>query len=759
MNWKLTYATQEQCAGQEFHTVAALEAAGFAQLPAAVPGNFELDLMRTGKLPDLFFSDNVWTAQKYEATHVWYSTRVNIDKPTEYLLFEGIDTFAEIYVNGWLSATSGNMFLPCKAKEGLHLGENEIVVHIRPAMLEARKHVSPAACNAMEYNYAALYQRKAAHMYGWDIMPRIISAGLWKPVRICVEALDCIHEFYVVTHRIDFSEKRAYARIYVSADLSGDFVQDYSVRVEGRCGESSFCKEMTLWHNTYAFPFEIDNCRLWYPRNAGAPALYDAAVTLLRKGRICDAKSFKLGVRTVQLERADDTQGENGEFVFRINGKKIFCLGTNWVPLDAFHSQDPARLPQALALLTDSGCNMVRCWGGNVYESDEFFDYCDAHGIMVWQDFAMGCAVYPQDEAFAAKLEQEAVYQIKRLRNHAALVLWAGDNEGDQVYYDGIGLRRDPNRNRLTRETLRRAVELHDYSRPYLPSSPFFSEAVFRREAELPEMHLWGPRDYFKGDFYKNTFCHFASETGYHGFPSVPSLKRFLAQPEKIFEENGAPTQEYLAHAASMEPSPDAPYAFRIRLAYNQVITLFGSAESELADFVRQSQISQAEAKKYFIEKFRIAKWKRSGIPWWNLLDGWPQISDAVVDYYFSKKLAYYYIRRSQAPVCLMFDEPEGSTLRLVGVNDLSEAVRLHYKVTRVSDTPEQVLSGAVRLSPVSAATIDTLVITPKEQAFYLIEWSGDVNGRNHYYTNLLQINYHSYLSALSQCGMDEFDF
>ena len=187
-------------------------------------------------------------------------------------------------------------------------------------------------------------------------------------------------------------------------------------------------------------------------------------------------------------------------------------------------------------------------------------------------------------------------------------MLWAGDNEGNQVYYDGIGLRRDPNRNRLTRETLRRAVELHDYSRPYLPSSPFFSEAVFRREAELPEMHLWGPRDYFKGDFYKNTFCHFASETGYHGFPSVPSLKRFLAQPEKIFEENGAPTQEYLAHAASMEPSPDAPYAFRIRLAYNQVITLFGSAESELADFVRQSQISQAEAKKYFIEKFRIAK-------------------------------------------------------------------------------------------------------------------------------------------------------
>ena len=675
------------------------------------------------------------------------------------LVCEGLDCFAEVFIDGELVGESDNMLIPHEFElENLSAGEHEISVRFTSAVIKARERDIPVSTQAMRYSYDSIYVRKAPHMYGWDIMPRIVSAGLWKPVHICEEKPDHINEVYVVTHRIDFEANRAYARIYVNADLSGDFAQEYSIRIEGRCGESFFCKETTLWHNTYAFPFEIDDCCLWYPRNAGQSSLYDTKVTLLHRGKICDTYCLKIGVRTVELERADDTKGTDGEFVFRINGKKIFCLGTNWVPLDAFHSQDPKRLPQALELLSDVGCNMVRCWGGNVYESDEFFDYCDAHGILVWQDFAMGCAVYPQDDCFAKKMEQEAVYQIKRLRNHPSLVLWAGDNEGDQVFYDGIGVRRDPNRNRLTREILRRAVEMHDYSRPYLPSSPFFSEAVFRREAELPEMHLWGPRDYFKGNFYKNTFCHFASETGYHGFPAVSSLKRFLRKPEIIFEESGAPTQEYLAHAASMEPSPNAPYAFRIRLAYDQVETLFGSAERNLADFVRQSQISQAEAKKYFIEKFRIAKWKRTGIIWWNLLDGWPQISDAVIDYYFTKKLAYYYIRRSQNPVCLMFDEPTRQRLHLVGVNDLQTPMHLQYKVIRIEASPELMLNGEVVLQPDSSTEIDFLKIQPDEQAFYLIEWDGDAGGRNHYYTNLLNIDYHKYLLALTQCGMAEFE-
>ena len=277
----------------------------------------------------------------------------------------------------------------------------------------------------------------------------------------------------------------------------------------------------------------------------------------------------------------------------------------------------------------------------------------------------------------------------------------------------------------------------------------------------MPEEHLWGPRDYFKGPYYKDTFCHFASETGYHGFNSPESLEKFLRQPERIFKADGLPTEEYLVHAASPELEGNAPYAYRIRLAYDQVVTLFGKAEEDLADFVRQSQISQAEAKKYFIEKFRIGKWKRTGIIWWNLLDGWPQISDAIVDYYFVKKLAYRYIQRSQQPVCLMFDEPQDGKLWLVAANDLPEAQQISYKVCKFTGAEEDpvVLSGSCTADADSSVRLDALDVDEQEKAFYYIEWT--INGKickNHYFSNIIDIDYRMYTDALKKYGMYEFE-
>ncbi len=759
MDWRLTYAPNRVCKGKEFTTVELLEKAGFCTIPASVPGNFELDLISAGKEADLCFSDNVWRAQDLENMHVWYHTVFTRTRETQYLRFEGIDTVAEIYVNGRLVQTADNMFLPWDVKDGLVQGENEILVHILPAVLESRKYIPAVSNSALKYSFGTLHMRKAAHMFGWDIMPRIVSAGLWKDVTVCEEKADLIREVCFITNWVDLDNRRAALRFYMDAGLEGDFAKEYTVRVEGRCGKSRFFMETTLWHNVFSCNIPVEDCVFWWPKNAGRPELYETEVTLLRNGEVRDVYRLKIGIRTVALERTESTDCDgNGEFVFRVNGKRIFILGTNWVPLHALHSQDPQRLPRALSLLDGIGCNMVRCWGGNVYESDEFFDFCDSHGILVWQDFAMGCAVYPQDEDFARRLEREAVYQVKRLRNHAALALWAGDNECDEAHkWDGFS--RDPNRNRLTRRVLSDVVETHDYSRPYLPSSPYISPEVYQGKGSCPEMHLWGPRDYFKGEFYNNTFCHFASETGYQGFPSVRSLRRFLREPERIFEENGDATAEYLAHAMSMEPGTDAPYAYRIRLSYSQVETLFGKAEEDLADFVRQSQISQAEAMKFFIEKFRIGKWKRTGIIWWNLVDGWPQVSDAVVDFYFVKKLAYHYIRRSQEPVCLMFDEPKDGMLRLTAVNDLPEDRALRYRVTRVGDEDSEVMSGQALIRADTSAQIGALAFEEGEKAFYLIEW--EMDGRtykNHYFTNILDIDYSGYMRALRKCGMDEFE-
>lgn len=765
MEWKVAYAHHEKCCQKQYCTIWDLEQSGFEILSANVPGNLELELMRNGKVDDLYFSTNTLKAQELEDVHAWYYTKINIEKTNQYLHFEGIDTFSNIYVNGVYVKSTNNMHLAYDVEADWVLGENEIVVHIKPTMLEARRFTPPAVCYAQKYNYPSLYARKASHMFGWDIMPRIVSVGLWQEVTLCEKKADKINEVYLTTNKIDRQPDGshiAHMRFYVNAALNGVLSQEYSVKIEGRCGNSCFTMQQKLWHNTHAFNFSISNCELWWPKHVGNSSLYDVFVTLMKGDEVCDTYQFRAGVRTIELERTDITdQYGNGEFCFRVNGKKIFVLGTNWVPLDAFHSNDKNRLSKALELLEEIGCNTVRCWGGNVYESKEFFDFCDRNGIMVWQDFAMGCAVYPDEEQFAQILTEEAVYQIKRLRNHPSLVLWAGDNECD-LALEWAGIRQNPNHNNLTRNVLRRLVEMHDYSRPYLPSSPFVSNAAFHKEGLRPEEHLWGPRDYFKGSYYKDTFAHFASETGYHGFPSPKSLAQFLEKPEMIFEEDGSATDEYLVHAASMELDLGAPYAYRIKLAYDQIVTLFGKAEEEFGEFVRQSQISQAEAKKYFIEKFRIGKWKRTGIIWWNLLDGWPQVSDAIVDYYYTKKLAYHYIKRSQKPVCLMFDEPENGKMKLVAVNDLPDDKTISYTVKKFevsTDTDIEIVRGEKLLSADMTMLLTEVEISENEKQFYYIEWSMDGKTyKNHYFTNIISIDYQSYMQALKKYGMDEFE-
>ena len=595
-------------------------------------------------------------------------------------------------------------------------------------------------------------------MFGWDIMPRIVSASLWKEVKLLPpKKKDRLEELYFVTNRVEPAERRASLRFHYRLALDGDFARDYTLKVSGRCGQSAFSFETVPWHTDGAVDFGISECVFWTPRPQGEPNLYEVTVELYRGETLCDTKKTELGVRTVRLLMTE-CAGENGEFCFEINGKKTFLLGTNWVPLDAFPSRFEERLPKALELLEDIGCNAVRCWGGGVYESEAFYRFCDRKGIVVWQDFGMGCGVYPQEKAFAERLEKEIIAVVKRLRGHACIVLWAGDNENDCAYREWMGFPKDPNENFLTRETVKRAVKAHDYTRPYLASSPYIGETAYQTGRPTSEDHLWGPRDYFKGDFYRNAVCHFASETGYHGFPSVSSLKRFLKQPEVIFKPDGAPTDEYLVHAAMMEATPNGPYSYRIRLAASQVEVLFGKAENALSDFVKQSQISQAEAKKYFIERFRIGKWRRTGILWWNLVDGWPQVSDAVVDWYYTKKLAYHYIKRSQAPVCLMFDEPdENGLLRLVGVNDLAKSQTVAYTVTRVSDD-KIVLSGKAAIGADASQTIAFLPLETTAMEFYLIEWQGQQSGRNHYTANMPHIDYKDYVKALEKCGLAEFE-
>jgi beta-mannosidase len=508
-----------------------------------------------------------------------------------------------------------------------------------------------------------------------------------------------------------------------------------TLRFNGRCGEHTFEYEWPLEFTAGGCTIPIPAPRLWWPKGYGAADLYTITAGLYRGDERISERQDSVGLRVINILRTP-TAGEMSErealpssparwdrpfdpahhFVIHVNGVPVMVKGTNWVPVDAFHSRDLERLPRALRLAADAGCNMIRCWGGNVYENDLFYDFCDANGLLVWQDLAFACCAYPQDDAFRAVVAAEIEEVAQRLRNHACLALWCGDNENDMLYLsEGL----DPAQNRLTRETIPQVLHRLDPHRVYIPSSPHHPPEAVRAGLDTPEQHLWGPRGYYKSSFYTRHSAHFIGEIGYHGSPAPTSLRRFLAPAELWPWQNNPAWQDHAVYHWQRS----AIDRDRIQLMANQVRELFGEIPQELAEFCLASQITQAEAKKFFIESTRLRKWATSGIIWWNLIDGWPQFSDAVVDYYFTPKLAYHYIRRAQAPVGLVLAEQGAGKYRaLVACNDTRADADVTFRAWD-ADSGEILAQGAARVPANENWQVARLRAFASDRRLILLEW------------------------------------
>lgn len=757
-SWQLFYEENRFLSQKMLpQTIEALKTSDFSEIKASVPGNFEIDLMREGVLEDIFFGKNPLEAQKRENYHLWYAKTFSVSEEADYeLLFEGIDTFADIYVNGVLIGSTDNMLISHTfPADAIKLGENELVVHIKPVFLESRKHpIGAGVITHQKYNAESLSVRKAAHMFGWDIMPRILSGGIWRSVFLVRKRTEKIREVYLRSVKI--KGKKASLRLYYDVDLAGDFSYEYTLKTVGVCKDHRFERETKLWNPSGTENWNIEDPYLWWTRDMGEQNLYQVTAELYHGDMLLDRVEFSFGIRVFELKRTS-LADENGTFCFYLNGEKLFIRGTNWVPLDALHSRDAARLPRALKLLWESGCNMVRFWGGNVYEDERMFDFCDEKGIAIWQDFGMGCATYPNHAYLCEMLRKEATAVVKKYRHHASLAAWAGDNECDEAAVSWTPKGVDPNRNILTREIIPSVLDAHDPDRIYIPSSPYIDRAAYEsgQPGNTPEKHLWGPRDYFKSDFYKNSPASFASETGYHGCPAPSSIEKFIS-PEKLWPWQG--NDEWQVHATCMELGENARYAFRTALMANQIKVLFGEEPNDLLRFAKMSQASQAEAMKYFVERFRSGKWHRTGIIWWNLLDGWPQFSDAVVDYYDAKKLAFYVIKRSQAPIALMFREPEEGKIMLVGANETRKAAKISYTVTDLSSNRTIVKAESV-LDANDVTELIALEAPTDAYRFYVMEWEADgVCGKNYYVCSAAPYDFDRYEKDMRTSGMWEAD-
>jgi beta-mannosidase len=761
--WTLYFGVQDQDAPQ---TPEELKSSNFKKIAATVPGNVEIDLEREGIIEDPMIGDNVYDLRKYE-TYQWWYTR-NFEKPTLKagerieLSFDGIDCIADIWLNGKKIAQVENMFVEHHYDvTDLLEKENELFVNIKSTELETRKYFRNNFGVRYDQLGEAASVRKAPHMFGWDIMPRLMSAGIWRDVKLEIIPSTYFNSVYWVTKEVYPDVKKA--NMYVDWQFMTDRlnIDDLTMTIElEREGKSIYKKETPLITTiSRERIWGLEDVDLWWPRGFGEQALYNASIKLTDKdGNLLCENNQKIGIRKSKLIVTPiNTKEEPGDFHFEVNGEKIFIKGTNWVPLDALHSRDNQHVDEAVGMLADLNCNMIRMWGGNIYESDRFYDLCDQYGIMVWQDFTMGCTTYPQDLAFKNKVKDEADKVIRRLRNHPSIVLWAGNNENDvSLQWADDQSHINPNTDVISREVLPLAVREWDPKNPYLPSSPFISEEVFKVHNKIspdlsPERHLWGPRGFYKAPFYTENNARFVSEIGYHGCPNVESLKKMMTK-EGVYPWKEAEiliwNDEWQCKATRSHTNSETNKE-RNFLMVNQIKEVFGECPMDLDDFVTASQIVQAEAKKYFIEFWRMNKGERNGILWWNLRDGWPIISDAIVDYYGGKKLAYSYIKKAQTDVCVVIGDDRGNGHPVTLINDTREEQSVDILI-KDNDSGRTILNKKVSVASNGKLAVDNLPKV-KNNELWLIEYKIDGKTfRNHYIAYIPPMNYEHYKKWLS---------
>ncbi len=758
--WDLEFWEQE---GDPVTDPAAIAGLKTTRLSATVPGNVELDLLAAGMIENPEIGNNIYKLRPYEFCQWMYSRHFTapslVDGQRLILDFEGIDCIADIWLNGEKIGSADDALIAHrfdvtgKAKAG----DNLLQVVLRSAVLEAQKEL--VGTYSFRHYTESVWIRKPRHCYGWDIMPRLVSAGLWRDVSLIVQDPVSISDVHWVTVDTDPATGNVSAFVDVQVKYPASKIDKVKLHVKlEKDGSTAYEIERILPTFAWRTEFKLDKAELWWPKGYGDPALYDGTVSIVDEdGTVLASDTRKVGFRTVRLDRSEMIKDGEGEFSFFINGERIFVRGTNWVPLDGFHSRDARWVDSTLDMVVDLNCNMIRCWGGNVYEDTPFYDRCDREGIMVWQDFSMAGVIYPQDDRFVSKLRDEIKQVVIKFRGHPSLAIWSGNNENDNsLLWTLPTFHIDPNRDVISRKMIPEVLYEFDPTRPYLPSSPYFSEEAFQngcQRSDLPQDHLWGPRGYYKDPFYKDAQAIFVSEIGYHGAPNKESVEKMFTRDCRYpWTRDGDWNEEWMTK--SVRPLPFfVEFEGRNDLMTKQINLLFGFRPKTLEDFIAASQSTQAEAMKYFVEKFRGERFRRTGIIWWNVRDGWPIVSDAIVDYYNSKKLAYTYLWNAQRTVCVLINDEEEGVLPLRAVNDSFVPAEGKVKVTDV-ESGKVIYNGKFSVGSNDRSLVAGLPV-PHGQGVLLIEYeTGGQKFRNHYLYGAPPFDFKSYQRWLKEAGL-----
>jgi len=614
-------------------------------LEATVPGCIHTDLLAHNIIDDPFFRDNEKSVQWIENEDWAYQGEFTIDdnileSDALEIVFKGLDTYAEISLNHHLLGMTDNMFCEWRFDVKDILKKNNYLhILFKSPITEALQSFRsyefeyPANNDKGQYKVSS-HTRKAPYQYGWDWGPRLLNSGIWKPFFIDYFTDAKISDVHFSLNRIE--SNKAYLHIFVSIDS----VSDLSARLISRIGVIEietlpvFLKKGTNKIETVVI---IDNPKFWWPHDIGDPHLYKFDFVLFVDDVIVDKKIKKYGIRTIELINEPDDAGKT--FYFKINGRPVYCRGANIVPGDSFPfrvSRDKYEelVDNALAV----NMNMLRAWGGGVYEDDYFYDLCDEKGIMVWQDFMFACGMYPANTQFLITLKKELNYNILRLRNHPSIVLWCGNNEllegfhtwGWKETLGDFARKVFDDYETIFYNLIPETINALDASRPYWPSSP---SADYKSALSLNsgDYHFW---DIVKEDLpisvYRENVGRFMSEYGFKSYPEWKTLKSFSIEEDwnirsKVLEAH----QGWPTGADLVERNMKREY---------------GNPKDWNA-FLYLSHILQSRAIKVAIESHRAAKPFCMGTLYWQLNDCWPAASWASVDYYGRWKALHYHLK------------------------------------------------------------------------------------------------------------------
>ncbi|GAA5090886.1 glycoside hydrolase family 2 TIM barrel-domain containing protein [Chryseobacterium ginsengisoli] len=629
-----------------------------------MPGTVHLDLMNNKIIPDPYKDENEKKVQWVENEDWDYQTSFKIsskelENQNAELIFNGLDTFSEIYLNGKLLQSTDNMFRKWEipVKQYLKNGDNLLQIKFKSAVNVGKELAKKVPFTMPESPRS--FVRKAQYQFGWDWGPRLVNAGVWKDVKLSFWNNAKLENVKIEQKAL--TKEKAELNIYneIFADQEGKYIISINNKIKNI--------ELKKGKNSIKLPFTIEKPKFWQPNGWGDPNLYNIKISLQKDSKIIAEKSERIGLKTIELIQQKDEKGKS--FYFKVNGNSMYAKGTNWIPSDSFSPRITKEKYQKLIKDSkDANMNMIRVWGGGIYEDDEFYKACDENGILVWQDFMFAGSFYPSDENFLENVKGEVKDQVNRLQNHASIALWCGNNEIDEAivnwgyqkqfkYSKEDSLQVWEDYKKVFHEVIPNTInEIAAKDKSiYWESSPSIGWG-HKESLTEGDSHYWGV---WWGEqpfeIYNEKVPRFASEYGFQGMPTLETTKSMFSGTPDLNLENGT-IKAHEKHSRGWEIIDNY-----MKRDYNIPM-----------DFVKYnyvSQLLQARGMQIAIDAHRRAKPYNMGTLYWQLNDCWPVISWSSIDYLGNWKALHYQIKRSFENQVILTEEKDG-VLNFYAIND-----------------------------------------------------------------------------------------